>query len=55
MDISQLTAKERQSARKELIKMIDSYNKQQKKTRRPSFPLSPPSQVAYLQLLASQS
>ena len=45
MDISQLTAKERRSARKELLKMIDSYNKQQRKTRRPSFPLSPPSQV----------
>ena len=45
MDISQLTAKERKAARKDLLKMIDSYNKQQRKTRRPSFPLSPPSKV----------
>ena len=54
MDIAQLTAKERKAARKELLKMIDSYNKQQKKTRRPSFPLSPPSKVSdsYIHTLA---
>ena len=46
MNISELTAKERKSARKDLLKMIDTYNKQQRKTRRPSFPLSPPSQVS---------
>lgn len=46
MDISQLTAKERKQARKDLLKKIDAYNKQQRKTRRPSFPLSMPSNVS---------
>lgn len=42
-DVTQLHAKERKYARKNLLKKIDSYNKQLRKTRRPSFPLTGPS------------
>ena len=47
MDVSLISAKERKQARKGLLKKIESYNKQLKKTRRPSFPLSSPSKVEH--------
>jgi len=43
MDASQFTAKERKQSRKNLLKKIDQYNKQAKKARRPSFPITNPS------------
>lgn len=45
MDVSQLHAKDRKHARKNLLRKIDSYNKELRKTRQPSFPLSGPSKV----------
>lgn len=45
MDASQFTAKERKQSRKNLLKKIDQYNKQAKKARRPSFPITNPSKV----------
>lgn len=48
MDIAQFTSKERKQARKSLLKKIDTYNKQVKKTRQPaaSFPITNPSKVS---------
>ena len=44
MDVAQFTAKERKQARKSLLKQIDVYNKQVRKSA--SFPMSSPSQVS---------
>ncbi|XP_064382815.1 uncharacterized protein LOC135331544 [Halichondria panicea] len=44
MDVSEFTSKERKQARKHLLKKIDVYNKQAKKTRASgSFPMTSPS------------
>lgn len=46
LDVTQFTAKERRAARRDLLKKIEDYNKQMKRTRKPSFPLSNPSNVS---------
>lgn len=48
MDVSQINAKERKQARKNLLKKIETYNKQLRKTRKPSFPITSPSKVRLL-------
>lgn len=47
-DVTEFTAKERNAARKDLLKKIEHYNKKMKKTRDLSFPLSPPTTVSLL-------
>ena len=52
MDVSEFTSKERKQARKHLLKKIDVYNKQAKKTKTRasgSFPMSSPSKVPIYQ------
>lgn len=46
LDMTKFTAKERNAAKKELLKKIDAYNKQMKKAKEPAFPLSTPSTVS---------
>ena len=48
LDMNKFTAKERNAARKELLKKIDGYNKQMRRTKEPSFPLSSPTSVRTL-------
>lgn len=50
MDAAQFTAKERKQARKALLKKIDDYNKQARKSRSSSFLMTSPSKVLQLQL-----
>lgn len=49
MDVAQFTSKERKQARKNLLKKIDTYNKQARKPSRPqaaaNFPITSPSKV----------
>jgi len=50
MDVAQFTSKERKQARKDLLRKIDTYNKQARKATRvspqtPAFPISSPSKV----------
>ena len=47
MDVALFTSQERKQARKNLLKKIDTYNKQAKKTRHPAgnFPITNPSKV----------
>lgn len=48
MDVAQFTSKERKQARKSLLKKIDTYNKQARKSTRQqatSFPITSPSKV----------
>lgn len=46
MDAAQFTAKERKQARKALLKKIDGYNKQARKSRSSSFLMTSPSKVS---------
>ena len=46
LDVNEFTAKERNAARKDLLKKIEHYNKKMKKTRDFSFPLSAPTDVS---------
>lgn len=45
MDAAQFTANERKQARKALLKKIDDYNKQARKSRSSSFQMTSPSKV----------
>ena len=46
MDAAQFTAKERKQARKALLKKIDGYNKQARKSMSSSFLMTSPSKVS---------
>ena len=51
MDVAQFTSKERKQARKNLLKKIDTYNKQARKSSRPqasNFPITSPSKVSII-------
>ena len=45
-DMHQFNAKERNAARKDLLKKIEVYNKQMRRKKEPSFPLSSPTVVS---------
>ena len=51
MDVAQFTAKERKQARKDLLKKIEDYNKQARKSHSPggSFPITSPTKVSQQQ------
>ncbi len=51
VDVAQFTSKERKQARKDLLRKIDTYNKQARKATRhsqqtPAFPISSPSKAS---------
>lgn len=48
LDFTQFTERERKAARKDLMKRIEHYNKQMRKTREPNFPISSPTKVCIL-------
>ena len=45
LDVTKFTERERKAARKDLMKKIEHYNKQTKKTREAHFPISSPTKV----------
>ena len=45
LDVTKFTERERKAARKDLMKKIEHYNKQMRKTREVNFPLSTPTKV----------
>ena len=48
MDPAHFTAKERKQARKALLKKIEGYNKQARKSRSSSFQMTSPTKVSLL-------
>ena len=48
MDPAHFTAKERKQARKALLKKIEGYNKQAKKSRSSSFQMTSPTKVSLI-------
>ena len=45
LDVTKFTERERKAARKDLMKKIEHYNKQMRKTREANFPISSPTKV----------
>ena len=54
LDVTQFTAKERKTARRNLLRKIEDYNKQLKRTHKPSFPLSSPTNVSFCYACAAE-